>query len=162
MTSSAQDAGRLAFVASRLIFMVTGCFGLLNPSLALPAADGQAYRCGTKDSAAAYSQQPCDTRPDLIKVADERTAAQTRQAQTAMKQDIQLANAVQRQRAHAEKKSSQVPARALTRPARHHTKVQAPTSANASPLSTTQRLRRPRHFTAVVPKAEAKGKPASP
>jgi hypothetical protein len=125
------------------------------------AEPGQAYRCQTPDGRVTYSQQPCGDQAQLRRMDDARTPAQVLDKNLMNERDSKLGRQMARQRRHEEHAAAPADAMPLTRPAKHHggtTDVKAASTTASAPSDTTHRLKRTRHFTALVPKAPKSSK----
>jgi hypothetical protein len=130
-------------------------------ALAQPAEPGQAYRCQAPDGRVTYSQQPCGDQVQLHRMDDARTPAQVLDKELMNERDSKLSRQMARQRRHEERAAAQAEAMPLTRPAKHHgstTDMHAASATASAPSDTTHRLKRTRHFTALVPKAPKSSK----
>jgi hypothetical protein len=135
------------------LFTATLC--AMAPALfaqALPAAPGTVYRCTHAQGPVTYSQQACAEHALLVKVQDDRSAAQIQQSMTSQARDVRLAKQQIRHRQHLERVGSASPAKPLTVIA--HRRV-APKPSGTKPDDA--RAHRPRPFKAVVPKASTEG-----
>jgi hypothetical protein len=139
---------------------VMGALGLCRPALAEPAPDGHAYRCHDGHGQVTYSQQPCADTAQLLPVVDARTPGQAFDARANLERDMKLARQAERQRKHRERESASVPARALLVRAEPHAKAASQAAARSTVDDDAHRLKRRRHFTALVPK-DAKGSGAA-
>jgi Domain of unknown function (DUF4124) len=137
-----------------LLLWAAASLSLYQASWALPAPDGQTYHCVDQQGRATYSQQPCGDQAQLKSVADTRTPGQALDARLMAERENKLGKQLAHQRRHEERAEAQSPAMTLTRPARQH----AETTYHAMPANSTwsdthtERLKRKRHFTALVPK----------
>jgi hypothetical protein len=136
----------------------------LQAAWAVPAAPGQAYRCKGPDGHTIYSQQPCGDQAELRRVDDARTPAQALDGRLMSERESKLGRQLERQRRHEERAAALREAMPLTRPARHHVgATDMPTAAASTPATaSTQRLKRMRHFTALVPKAPKASQASTP
>lgn len=112
----------------------------------------------------AYSQQPCGAAVQRIDVADDlRTREQMHEAEDGRERQNRLAHSLQRDRQRWERAHPVRPPGTLSpvsvkpgdalAPARPHRSHRRHRPGDDAP--TTERLKRPRHFTALVPKHAA-------
>jgi hypothetical protein len=119
----------------------------------LPAAPGTVYRCAHAQGPVTYSQQACAEHAQVLKVQDDRSAAQIHQSMTSQARDVQLAKRQSRHRQHLERVGSASPAKPLTVIAHHRAAPKPGSTKDISTKPDDARAHRHRPFKAVVPTA---------
>ncbi len=135
--------------------LLTATLCAVAPALfaqALPAAPGTVYRCAHAQGPVTYSQQACAEHAQVLKVQDDRSAAQIQQSMTSQARDVKLAKQQSRHRQHMERVGSASPAKPLTVIALHRA---APKPGSTKPNDA--QTHHPRPFKAVVPKTNTEG-----
>lgn len=142
-----------------LMLVLSTAWPTAQTALASPAPQGQSYRC-QQAGQTVYSQQPCAPgQAHLLRVQDHRTDQQIREATTVSERQGRLARQLEKQRLSDERQARHHTASALTvaaSPARTRGHAGSPSTQATRPASsdhaTAQRIKRHRHFTALVPK----------